>query len=168
MFDREFFVFAAVAGFCGLLGEHVAQYCALHLFPDLRHFGTLAARKEALRQASLQPGISWRRFGLGSGLLVVYVLCALVVVRTTRPQFGEAHVLVRASLWGLAGVVVGLGRAWFLRHALTRYLRLGLNADGHQLCVTCGYDVRASETRCPECGSLLEEGRKLQAGASQD
>lgn len=46
---------------------------------------------------------------------------------------------------GLLVVLSGLG-ALHRRHA----------PDGH--CPTCGYDLRASTERCPECGSLVKQG----------
>lgn len=44
------------------------------------------------------------------------------------------------------GVLVGL-RAWRKRRCILRLY--------HGLCVACGYDLRESRERCPECGTPI-------------
>lgn len=39
-----------------------------------------------------------------------------------------------------------------------RYMRKRIR-DSRGLCPDCGYDVRASPERCPECGRVLTPGR---------
>ena len=48
--------------------------------------------------------------------------------------------------------------AWLLRPVVRRYLRSRRKVDG--LCPSCGYDLRATLERCPECGLI--------AGAKND
>ena len=40
----------------------------------------------------------------------------------------------------------------FFRAAVRRSLRKQLNQIGVPVCVKCGYDLRGSKDRCPECG----------------
>jgi hypothetical protein len=40
-------------------------------------------------------------------------------------------------------------------------IRRRLKRTGDTLCVQCGYDLRASKARCPECGSPMEERGKV-------
>jgi hypothetical protein len=45
--------------------------------------------------------------------------------------------------------------AWWATRTIMRRRRLRGIANG--LCVRCGYDLRASARRCPECGAVFEE-----------
>jgi hypothetical protein len=83
------------------------------------------------------------------GLAAVGAWVALVVVVMVRMRMGDAvkgsglpipvHVLMAV---GYTAVTV----------LLLRYRRR-LQRVGAGLCVVCGYDLRASPERCPECGS---------------
>ena len=66
---------------------------------------------------------------------------------------GRMHVVgIKVPHWFIAGVF-GAAPAVAARHAwLRRRTRKRLRAG---LCINCAYDVRASEDRCPECGTLI-------------
>jgi hypothetical protein len=54
--------------------------------------------------------------------------------------------------WLLLLLTAGLP-AWWLRQARGRHLRKRRMKLG--LCLACGYDLRASKERCPECGTPI-------------
>lgn len=55
---------------------------------------------------------------------------------------------VRVPYWLLAILTSALPAWWLLRRSRERRVRL------LGLCPGCGYDLRASPGRCPECGTL--------------
>ncbi|MFI5377885.1 MAG: hypothetical protein ACHRHE_01145 [Tepidisphaerales bacterium] len=71
-----------------------------------------------------------------------------------KPGGGIHHALAVVPFWCLAAAtaVLPLGYAtmrWRSRVRNRRRKRLGL-------CVSCGYDLRATPDRCPECGAVDE------------
>jgi hypothetical protein len=61
------------------------------------------------------------------------------------------------AAWSFSPVAVvggvfclGIAAYWFYRRVHRRRQQLIWKIAGH--CVHCGYDLRASPTRCPECG----------------
>ena len=90
--------------------------------------------------AALVPGNGWRRFGFGYG---------------TQPfpppaaGAGPVHTVFHVALipyWALAAGFGLLPAVWSAHHVLRRRGR----PPGH--CRACGYDLRATPGRCPECG----------------
>ena len=72
--------------------------------------------------------------------------------RRSRPRDGDDHRSIRigVSHWLLALVMLVPPALWLNRFRKSRRARkLGL-------CPTCGYDLRASPQRCPECGAVAE------------
>ncbi len=68
------------------------------------------------------------------------------------PPFGYRYLGVLIPLWAPAAIlaipVVWIG---FSQSRYRRRLR-----RSHGLCVHCGYDLRASSDRCPECGAVAK------------
>jgi hypothetical protein len=82
------------------------------------------------------------------------------------PQWRWMHAIgFDLPYWVIATVfailpAIAIRRAWLARRVRRRL------ANG--LCIACGYDVRASSERCPECGAaLVPSPDTLAAGATQ-
>ena len=70
----------------------------------------------------------------------VLLVPAVLALRATDP-------------WGVVAVVAAaLGVPAFLWHVAARRESLLRYRLDHGLCPDCGYDLRASRARCPECG----------------
>ena len=52
----------------------------------------------------------------------------------------------------ILGLFAYIALVWAFRKTCRRSLRKQLVEDGIPICINCGYDLRASKDRCPECG----------------
>jgi type VI protein secretion system component VasK len=89
---------------------------------------------------------------------IAVVICVAVIARyawywaLVRPRATNVdRVVFIGACAGLCGLLVA-SRA--LRNAIVQTLR---RSQGQ--CVHCGYDLRATPDRCPECGTLVERAK---------
>jgi hypothetical protein len=77
----------------------------------------------------------------------------LVQIRENVPQINQSQYFVIVPLWFL--LLASAGLCWFLARRISRIMRIRRRQLA-KLCVQCGYDLRASPARCPECGRMPE------------
>jgi hypothetical protein len=73
------------------------------------------------------------------------------LIVTRRPGCFVGLGTMLGIIAGLCVMFFSFGPMIFLLFLRPRY-RAELGADGHPICPACGYDLRASKERCPECG----------------
>jgi rubrerythrin len=68
---------------------------------------------------------------------------------------------VGVPTWFVAILAALLPAAWIVRNHRHRHQKQRL-ANGQ--CVSCGYDLRATPDRCPECGATPPPKKEIVAG----
>ena len=87
--------------------------------------------------SSTRGNINWRRLGFGYFRWNIGFGVPITIYRISVPTWALCILtLLLPTLW--------FGQTWKKRHRVK---------DG--LCPTCGYDLRASKDRCPECGTPI-------------
>ena len=101
---------------------------------------------------------SWR-LGLTYVPSLIFLLCAAAIPANMRT--GDQHVEFYENLRSLmlAGAFFWIVGAFVVRAAVAPKGKLFHAEQGY--CVTCGYDLRATPDRCPECGTLVKRDAGL-------
>lgn len=92
--------------------------------------------------------------------------CAGLVIYRPETQIGKGTYLevlsakpgcwaVKTPYWFWVVLSAILPGVWLIGHARRRF-RLGRGR-----CVKCGYDLRATRDRCPECGTVVPQSARL-------
>lgn len=102
---------------------------------------------------SLFDLLSW--ISLLSLAMCGYIIWLWVHTAATEPDLGWGNARTRLGsivpAWAVVLTQLVLPGAWIIRHLYRRRRRALVEASGR--CHVCGYDLRATPERCPECGT---------------
>lgn len=70
-----------------------------------------------------------------------------------HPKTGNVQAQAVAPFWSIAAVTALLPLAWIILRLRSRWRERQQNRLG--VCPACGYDIRATPDRCPECGTTI-------------
>ncbi|HWL94257.1 MAG TPA: hypothetical protein VNT79_12060 [Phycisphaerae bacterium] len=83
--------------------------------------------------------------------VVLITILAKKVAAAQFPAMGEAGQWIIGMSAAALGPLLG---TWVVRRRVQQRLRIELVKSGKRICLTCGYDLRGSDSpRCPECGN---------------
>jgi hypothetical protein len=123
---------ASVRGHIAFLGATYRPTAHVQLGIHLYSLGRRISVEQMVPGSRLRPG----GFDLGSYQIPLFSVCYLIL-----PDW----LLVLAATTGLV---------WSIR----RVFRNRLIDPQSRPCAKCGYDLRASHSRCPECGTTIQMG----------
>ena len=130
----------------------------LKQFPELEHFereDVPGVASEALTFAKHEVMRTWRFWLTLLALAGLYMTATTLAVWTITQRFGSSE-WVHGVAGGCCGAVVSLAAWRLFRERIRRHLCERLVQLGVPICIPCGYDLRGSTERCPECGTTIE------------
>ena len=119
------------------------------LFPELARFQSTRQQRYAWAvagRAIVRRPAFWISVAI---ILIVEIGCAFSLPRWGVPMSMRGG--LRGALMILAGLAY-IALLWAYRKRFRHSLRKQLVEDGIPICINCGYDLRGSKERCPECG----------------
>ena len=127
--------------------EHfVMRYWRRHI-PELDLFES-HVRWDAFSRAQM----NWRTILLLVAMGIV-ALVAISVVDDLLTSLFQTQFIINGLIQALILVGSAYCGLWLTKKHISRRLREELIEDGFAICRSCGYDLRASKERCPECGT---------------
>jgi hypothetical protein len=130
------------------MGAPPAAWCK---WAHWRYTGEIGTFAYPVRQCGDQW---WDEIGFGwSDVQRVPVYNSLALHDWLSGRWAGRQRVLNMPFWGLAAAFALLP-GWLLARALLRSSQRDYRSH-HGLCMRCGYDVRVSIDRCPECGTGL-------------
>ena len=106
-----------------------------------------AVRSQLVSKSRTDAMKDWRLWIFYVALLLPFAICASSL-RVMLGKSGVSSLIPSVMCFGCLPV----SWLWMEWKLVPKYLRRRMVEHGIELCISCGYDLRGSKDRCPECG----------------